>query len=170
MTKERDASPTLDGIDRRLLDALQRDCKRSLAELGEAVGLSAPSVLERVRKLEESGLVRGYHAQLDARRLGLDIGAFIGVAMDHPRHIAAFEKHIAAMGEVLECHHMTGRHTLLLKVRTVNTATLHDLIQRLRELPGVAGTETMIVLATQMERTAVPIPAVDEKPTRRRTR
>lgn len=170
MTKDRDGQLALDAIDRTLLDALQNDCKQSLAELGAQVELSAPSVLERVRKLEEAGLVRGYHAHLDGRKLGLDIGAFIGVGIDHPKRIGAFEKEIAEIPDVLECHHVTGRHTLLLKVRTQNTESLHALIQRLRELPGVARTETMIVLATQMERTTVPIPASEEKPSRRRSR
>jgi Lrp/AsnC family leucine-responsive transcriptional regulator len=168
VSKERTTDLVLDAIDRTLLDAVQNDCKQSLAELGAQVGLSAPSVLERMRKLEEAGLVRGYHAHLDARRVGLDIGAFIGVGIDHPRRIAAFEKEIAQIPEVLECHHVTGRHTLLLKVRTENTESLHRLIQQLRELQGVARTETMIVLATQMERTTVPIPAVEERPRRRR--
>ena len=168
MTRDRDEPRDLDTTDRSLLAAIQEDCKQSLAELGQLVGLSAPSVLERMRKLEEAGLVRGYHAHLDARRIGLDIGAFIGVGIDHPKRIAAFEKELAQIPDVLECHHVTGRHTLMLKVRTENTESLHKLIQQLRELPGVARTETMIVLATQMERTTLPIPAVDEKPAKRR--
>ncbi len=73
------------------------------------------------------------------------------------------------MPEVLESHHVTGRHTLMLKVRTQNTASLHRLIQALREMPGVARTETMIVLATQMERTELPIPALAEQ-TKKRSR
>lgn len=168
MTRDGKEDPRLDAADRTLLDAIQNDCKQSLAELGAQVGLSAPSVLERMRKLEEAGLVRGYHAHLDARRLGLDIGAFIGVGIDHPKRIAAFEKELAQIPDVLECHHVTGRHTLMLKVRTENTESLHRLIQQLRELPGVARTETMIVLATQMERTTLPIPAVADSPRRRK--
>lgn len=148
----------LDDVDRALLVALQADCKRSLAELGVAVGLSAPSVLERVRRLEEQGTVRGYHAQVDARKVGLDLGAFIGVGIDHPRAIPKFEAKVAHMPEVLECHHVTGRHTLMLKVRTENTESLASLIGKVRELPGVARTETMVVLATQVERVEVPVP------------
>lgn len=166
--RERTADAAIDAIDRALLDAIQNDCKQSLAELGARVGLSAPSVLERMRKLEEAGIVRGYHARLDARRLGLDIGAFIGVGIDHPRRIAAFEKELERLPDVLECHHVTGRHTLMLKVRTRNTESLHRLIQELRELPGVARTETMVVLATQLERANLPIPEVEEAPRRRR--
>ena len=157
----------LDAIDRLLLDAIQHDAAQSLAELGAQAGLSATAVLERVRKLEEAGIVIGRYAHLDATKIGLDICAFIGVGIDHPKRIAAFEKAIASMPEVLESHHVTGRHTLMLKVRTQNTASLHRLIQALREMPGVARTETMIVLATQMERTELPIPTLAEQPKKR---
>src|SRR5215472_9762729 len=97
----------LDAIDRKLLAALQDDCRQSLASLGEKVDLSAPSVLERVRKLERSGVLRGYHAILDPRLAGLDISAFIGVGMDHPSQNATFEKAAAGIAAVLECHHVT---------------------------------------------------------------
>ena len=148
---------SLDAVDRSLLRALQDDCKRSLAELGAEVELSPPAVLERVRKLEEAGIVTGYHATLEPRKLGFDIGAFIGVGIDHPRSIDKFEAAILALPEVLESHHVTGRHTLLLKIRTANTESLHKLISAIRALPGVARTETMIVLATQHERQRIPI-------------
>lgn len=164
--------PNLDAIDRALLEALQEDCKQALAKLGERVGLSAPSVLERVRKLEQSGLVTGYHASVDPRLAGLDVGAFIGVGIDHPRSIPAFEEAVLAMPEILECHHVTGRHTLMIKVRTASTASLHKLISALRELPGVARTETMVVLETQLERQTIPLPVPEEEvaPRRRRGR
>lgn len=148
----------LDETDRALLVALQDDCKRSLAELGLAVGLSAPSVLERVRRLEEQGVVRGYHAQVDAKKVGLDVGAFIGVGIAHPRQIAKFEARVAKMPEVIECHHVTGRHTLMLKLRTTNTDALAALIGQIRELPGVERTETMVVLATQFEHARIAVP------------
>ncbi|MDQ3031505.1 MAG: Lrp/AsnC family transcriptional regulator [Myxococcota bacterium] len=162
----------LDAIDRALLDALQDDCKQPLAKLGERVGLSAPSVLERVRKLEQAGLVTGYHAVVDPRLLGLDVGAFIGIGIDHPRSITRFEEAVVAMPEVLECHHVTGRHTLMIKVRTSNTESLHRLISALRELPGVARTDTMVVLETQLERQrlVLPEPGESEPQPRRRAR
>lgn len=152
----------LDEVDRLLLEALQDDCKQPLAKLGELVGLSPPAVLERVRKLETAGVVLAYRAVVDPRALGLDIGGFIGVGIDHPRSIRAFEQSVLAMPEVLECHHVTGRHTLMLKVRTEDTASLHDLISKIRELPGVARTESMIVLETQVERQRVTPPEADE--------
>lgn len=160
----------MDGIDRALVGLLMEDCKQSLAALGEKVHLSPPSVLERVRKLEEAGVIRGYHAEVSPKAVGLDIGSFIGVGIDHPRSIPSFEKHIEAMPEVLECHHVTGRHTLMLKVRTADTESLHKLISHLRELPGVARTETMVVLATQIERSLLALPEIEEPAPRRRVR
>lgn len=160
----------LDSIDRALVGHLMDDCKQSLASLGEKVHLSPPSVLERVRKLEEAGVLRGYHAEVSPKAVGLDIGCFIGVGIDHPRSIPGFEQLIAGMPEVLECHHVTGRHTLMLKIRTADTDSLHHLISELRGLPGVARTETMVVLATQIERSRLPLPQVEEAAPRRRPR
>jgi Lrp/AsnC family transcriptional regulator, leucine-responsive regulatory protein len=142
----------LDEIDFGILSILQENCRVSLAKIGEQVGLSSPSVIERVKKLEDNGVIRGYHAQLDARRLGVDITAFIGVYVSHPRLIDRFEDAVRAMEDVLECHHVTGEYTLLLKVKTNNTSSLEALISRLRSIDGVEKTETMVVLSTNMER------------------
>jgi Lrp/AsnC family transcriptional regulator, leucine-responsive regulatory protein len=148
----------LDDIDRLLLDELQTDCKRSLKEIGVSVGLTAPSVMERVRKLENAGIIRGYHALLDARKVGLDISAFIGVSISDPRLLSAFEVWVDSIAQVLECHHVTGRHTLLLKVKTRNTEDLEHLISRIRSMKGVASTETMVVLSTHTERVEIALP------------
>jgi len=149
----------IDGIDRQLLEALQKDSKRSLKEIGAAVGLTAPSVMERVRKLENAGIIRGYHALLDARKVGLDISAFIGVSISDPRLLLAFEDWVDSIPQVLECHHVTGGHTLLLKVKTRNTADLEKLISRIRSMQGVASTETMVVLSTHTERVEIALPS-----------
>jgi Lrp/AsnC family leucine-responsive transcriptional regulator len=141
-----------DDVDMQILGLLQKDCKMPLAKIGATVGLSAPSVIERIRKLEYGGVIIGYHARLDARRVGLDVTAFIGVAISHPRLIAEFETEVAKLADVLECHHVTGAYTLLLKVKTATTATLEQLISRVRSIDGVARTETMVVLSTHTER------------------
>ena len=84
----------LDSLDRHILSLLQENCKLPLNKIGERVGLSAPSVVERIKKLEENGVICGYTAVLDARRLGKDITAFIGVSINHPKLIRTFEKEI----------------------------------------------------------------------------
>ena len=161
--------PELDATDLRILDLLQENCKRPLAAIGEKVGLSAPAVMERVHKLEEAGVVLGYVALLDARLLGMDVTAFIGVSVTHPRMIGAFEREVTHIDSVLECHHVTGAHTLLLKVRTENTETLEELIDRIRSVEGVTRTETNVVLSTQSERPRIPLD-LEEPGARRKQR
>ena len=141
----------LDAIDRHILAVLQENCKLPLVKIGERVGLSAPSVNERIRKLEESGVIRGYTAILDARTLGKDITAFIGVFIDHPKAINQFERAIDKVEAVQECHHVTGQHTFLLKVKANNTSSLEELISKIRSIEGVARTETSVVLSTYTE-------------------
>jgi Lrp/AsnC family leucine-responsive transcriptional regulator len=154
----------LDEIDRRILVLLEADCKTPLAKIGEKVGLSAPSVVDRVRKLEAEGFITGYHAHLDARRLGMDITAFIGVSVSHTKGIAVFEQQLEHLPAVLECHHVTGGYTLLLKVKTRDTQSLEDLIRTLRSIEGVERTETSVVLSTKVEKTEVAGAALDTPP------
>ena len=158
----------LDRIDIQILASLQEHCKTPLAKIGQQVGLSAPAVIERIKKLEEGGVIVGYTALLDARKLGCDIAAFIGVLVSHPSSIADVEEHIGNRPEVLECHHVTGAYTLLLKVRAVDTSALKALISHLRAVDGVARTETMVVLSTHSEHQLMVQPEAGS--TRRRPR
>ena len=146
-----------DAIDFQIISVLQEHGRIPLAKLAEQVGLSAPSVIERVKKLEDGGFITGYHASVDARKLGKDVAAFIGVSIGHPRTIGRFEQTIALLSEVLECHHITGEHTVLLKVKTINTASLERLIRTIRLIDGVTRTETMVVLSTHTERTQISV-------------
>jgi Lrp/AsnC family leucine-responsive transcriptional regulator len=158
----------LDQIDIRILALLQKHCKMPLAKIGQRVGLSAPAVIERIKKLEENGVIIGYAATLDARKLGCDITAFIGVLTSSPRGISDVEQKIEQRADVLECHHVTGSYTLLLKVRTADTTTLEELISHLRSIDGVARTETTVVLSTHTERPLLLAP--DAPPAKRRPR
>jgi Lrp/AsnC family leucine-responsive transcriptional regulator len=153
--------PGVDATDGAILELLQENCKQPLAAIGEKVGLSAPAVVERIHKLEEAGVIRGYAAHLDARKLGRDVTAFIGVSTGHPDAIRGVESAMAAVDEVLECHHVTGAHTLMLKVKTRNTESLERLIETVRSLTGVSRTETMVVLSTHTERTRIALQTDD---------
>ncbi len=158
----------MDTIDYRILDLLQRDSRTTQADIAEAVGLSQPSVAERVRKLEVSGAVAAWVAILDPRRMGNDVRAFIGVRIAHPRYHDGFAKRIQGLPEVLECYRVAGNDTYLLKVVTRTTESLDKLISgTLRRLPGVTRTQTTIALATVKEGTAVPLP-IDDAPAPRR--
>jgi Lrp/AsnC family leucine-responsive transcriptional regulator len=146
----------MDAIDLEILMALQRDGRITFADLAQRVGLSPPAVAERVRKLEERGIIQGYTAVLNAKRLKLDITAFISVSVSHPRHDPPFVEEISRWGEVLECHHVLGADDYLLKIKVNDTSALEDLIMaRLRMLEGVTQTRTTIVLSTVKEGTAL---------------
>lgn len=159
--------PELDSIDLAILDQLQDNCKLPLAEIGNRVGLGASAVMERIHKLEGAKVIRGYTALLDARALGRDVAAFIGVTAGSPRAISALAREIEGLRDVLECHHVTGEYTLLLKAKTRSTGTLEHLIDAIREMDGVTGTETMVVLSTQTERVRLPLEVPDLPETHR---
>jgi Lrp/AsnC family leucine-responsive transcriptional regulator len=160
----------LDATDFRILELLQHNCKLSWGKVGEEVGLSAPSVLERVKKLEEGGVIRSYQAILDGRVLGLDVTAFIGVLIAQPTSIQAVEEQVTALPDVMECHHVTGDYTLLVKLKTQNTQSLEELIRQIRQIEGVARTVTMVVLSTHTERVQIHLPDPEPTPLRRQRR
>ncbi len=141
----------LDPTDFEILALLQDHCKTPLAKIGDQVGLSAPAVIERIKKLEEGGVITGYCATLDAPKLGRGITAFIGVMVDRPVAIEEIEEQIDDCPDILECHHVTGAYTLLLKVKTESTQSLEQVIAQLRALEGVNRTETLVVLSTHRE-------------------
>jgi Lrp/AsnC family transcriptional regulator, leucine-responsive regulatory protein len=143
---------TFDSIDYKLLEILQKNARITQLELAAEVGLSQPAVAERMRKLEQEGVIIAYSAHVDARKLGRDITAFIGVGISHPKFNKAFAKRIFALPEVLECHHVTGQDSYLLKVKIENTEELDELLTvKLRTIPGVTRTQTTIVLSSVKE-------------------
>jgi Lrp/AsnC family leucine-responsive transcriptional regulator len=159
----------IDPIDYQILDLLQRDARTTQVQIAEAVGLSQPSVADRVRKLEQGGAVLGYVARLDARQMGNDVRAFVGVRISHPRHHEGFTRRIQQVPDVLECHRVAGLDSYLLKVISRNTASLDELVsETLRRIPGVTRTTTTIVLATVKETTVIPLQEELAAPRRRK--
>lgn len=146
----------MDDIDQSLLDLLQRNGRATQLELSREVGLSQPAVAERIKKLEERGVILGYAARVDAAQLGLDITAFVGVGIDHPKHFDGFLRRVKGLKEVLECHRVAGADSYLLKIKTRNTRTLDRLlVEVLRTIPGVTRTCTTIVLTSIKEQTHI---------------
>jgi Lrp/AsnC family transcriptional regulator, leucine-responsive regulatory protein len=156
---------TIDPIDYKLIELLQRNARMTQSEMASAVGLSQPAIAERLRKLEQEGIITGYVARIDGRKLGKDITAFIGVGIEHPKHNAQFAEKILRIPDVLECHHVTGSDSYLLKVVTENTGTLDRLIsERLRIIPGVTRTHTTIVMSSVKESTHIKPTVEDDLP------
>lgn len=146
---------TLDEIDYKLLELLQQNARMSQHDLSEAVGLSSPATGERLRKLEERGVIRGFTAILEPKLLGRDVTAFIAVASDSSRYYPEFVARARKHPEILECHAITGQGSHLLKVRTGDTSTLERLLSEIQSWPGVHGTTTSIVLSAVKETTAL---------------
>ncbi|BDE08043.1 AsnC family transcriptional regulator [Vulcanimicrobium alpinum] len=152
--------PELDRIDLRLLEALQRNARSTYAELGALVGLKPPAVHDRVKRLENRGFVRSYAAQLDPRRVGYELTAFVGAYCAPDLDYDAFTAAIQTFPEVLEIHSVAGDETYVLKVVTRSTGHLDDFLTRLKRVPGVARTRTTIVLSTPFERGGLPVEAL----------
>ena len=142
----------LDELDARLLDALQGNARSTYAELGALVGLSAPAAHERVKRLEGRGFVRRYAAQLDAKRVGLGLVAFISCYTTQDCDYAAFTEALGSIPEIVEVHSVAGEESFLCKVMTRSTDHLDDLLTRLKTMSGMARTRTTIVLSTPFER------------------
>lgn len=151
----------LDDIDLQLLDVLQEHGRISQHDLALHVGLSSPAVGERVRKLEERGIIRHFTVLLDPKQLGRDVTAFIAVAVSGSRYFPEFLERAQTHPEILECHSVTGQGSHLLKVRTASTSTLERLLAEIQAWPGVQSTTTSVVLSTLKEtlRLAVQPPA-----------
>lgn len=140
-----------DATDIKILSILQSHGRRHLAEIAKEVDLSPPAVMERVKKLESRRIIMGYHALLDAKKVGKDITAFIGVSISHQRYIEGFSPHVVAHEDVLECHHVTGEESFILKAKTANTASLERLLAEIHSMEGVTRTVTKVVLSTSKE-------------------
>ena len=142
----------LDSIDYKLIELLQQNARMTQLDMAAAVGLSQPAVAERMRKLEQEGVITGYAARVDRRKLAKDICAFIGVRIEHPKYNVGFAKRILELPDVLECHRITGPDSYLLKVVTEDTQSLDLLISDLlRKIPGVTRTLTTVVTSSIKE-------------------
>ena len=156
-------SQSIDSKDRKILAWVQRDGKLPQAEIAKRVGLSAAAVNERLKKLENAGVIRRYVALLDPQAVGASVTAFVEVFIEHPRYEAAFIAKARAMDEVQEVHHITGEFSLLLKLRVAGMEALQQLlIHHLNALEGVRQTRTVIALSTSKEETYVPTDAEGE--------
>ena len=148
----------LDHVDRRILDILQRDARTSNAEIARQVGLTSSAIFQRVRKLEESGVIRGYTTILDPPRLGYGLVAFIMVRTGENVRTRDTIEPLLLIPEVQEIHRVIGEDCFLVKVRVADTAALaHLLDERIQPIPSVASTRTTIVLQTARESLNLPI-------------
>ncbi len=155
----------MDSTDSFLLTRLQENGRESWARLGEQAGLTGPAIAERVRRLEDEGVIAGYRAIVNPESVGVSLTAFVAVSLEGADHRAAFLQRIDAMPEVQECHHVTGDDDYLLKVRCRSTLELDRILSRdLKGVRGVTRTRTTIVLRTAKESQRVSVAPTVEAP------
>jgi Lrp/AsnC family leucine-responsive transcriptional regulator len=153
----------LDRYDRQILEILQQDGRISNQDLADRIGLSPSPCLRRVRTLEEAGLITGYRALLDAKKLGLSLMALIGISMDQhtPERFANLESAIAEIPEILECLLITGQQSdYQLKVVVRDMDAYQDLLlNKITRIQGVTGVHTSFVLRKVVDRSNLPVAA-----------
>jgi len=147
----------LDNLDIQILKTLQINGRTKRNELAEQVGLSVPSVSDRLKKLEDNKIIEGYFTKVNKQAFGLDIMAFILVIMDSSKHYKDLIKHVDKHQSILECHSVLGEGSHLLKVLVKNTEALEKLLSEIQTWNGVTGTKTTYVLSTVKETTAINI-------------
>jgi Lrp/AsnC family leucine-responsive transcriptional regulator len=148
-----------DTTDVRLLDILQRDGRRSYADMGAEIGISGPSVHERVKKLEGRGIIRGYSAVVDPATVGLGVLAFTWLTQAPGTAATDLTADFAEIPELEECHHIAGEADYLLKIRARDTQHLEAVIKRLQTTRHVFSTETDVVFSSAFERRPLRLPA-----------
>ena len=150
-----------DEIDRHILEILQDNAKTTNAKLSQDVGLSPAPTLERVKKLEQAGVLKSYHAVLDKEKIGLGVTTFVQITLQAHRkqYIDDFVRDIMAIDEVIECHHVTGNGDFLLKITCTDIpAYQRFILEKISEIPSVADINTIMVLSTFKDSKILPIP------------
>ena len=146
-------SVRLDEIDMTILEMLLKDSRTPLSHISKEVGISSPAIRERINKLRQEGIIKGFSTIIDYKKLGLGLTAFIGLIMDDSRCCQddVFTE-LEGIPSVLEAHFTNGEEDILVKIVTENTGTLVELLGQMNAIDGVNRTKTMISLKTPIER------------------
>lgn len=154
----------MDEIDLSILGELMPQGRITWSELAQRVGLSAPGLLDRIRRLEEKRVITSYRAVVDPEALGLTLTAFVAISLEKPSQRAGFLKRVRQLPEVQECHHVSGDDDYLIKLRCLNTRHLDQILNLgLKSHPGVVRARTTIVLGTEKETSDLPLPQSPER-------
>jgi DNA-binding Lrp family transcriptional regulator len=149
----------LDSVDRRIVAELQADGRITNVELARRAGVSAPPCLRRVRRLEELGVIRGYHAETDPHLLGWSISLFALIGLDSQKEsvLSAFEDQVSEWPEVRECHMIRGGGDFLVRLVARDAAHENQLTRRLTECPHVSRVQTLQTIRTSRDLAGVPM-------------
>ena len=141
----------MDALDQKILDRLTRDARCRASAIAGEVNLSVSAVIERIHKLEQSGVIRGYTAVLDQKLLGNDISAWVEIRLEHPRHYDAFAASAGAHPSILSCHYLTGDYDFILHIAVRSSEALEAFHREITGFPGVASAKTHFVLKSVKE-------------------
>jgi Lrp/AsnC family leucine-responsive transcriptional regulator len=148
----------MDAVDRKLIQALRGNGRASYAELGRLVGLSGPSVTDRINRLEQGGVITGYRASVDPVSLGLGVTALIGIQLSDAADHDDVSRRLRDLDEIEDCWFIAGDDSFMLKVRVSDMEGLENVVRRLSGTRGVARTRTTVVLSTKWEYRAADLP------------
>ncbi len=150
----------LDATDRKILEILQRNAKITNAQLSQEIGLSPAPTLERVKKLENSGVIQSYHAKLDSNKIGLGVSTFVMVSLKghNKDNIETFVSRIESIPEIVECHHVTGSGDFILKIVAEDISTYQMLmLETVSNIDIVDNMQSMVILSTFKDSKVMPL-------------
>lgn len=147
----------IDDLDIKILNLLQNKARIKRNELAEAVGLTIPSVSDRLSKLEEKGVIEGYYTRINKKAFGYDIMVYIHVIMESSKHYKSLIQHVDKLPQILECHSVLGEGSHVLKAIAKNTEALEKLLGEIQSWPGVSATKTTFILSTIKDTTVIDI-------------
>jgi Lrp/AsnC family leucine-responsive transcriptional regulator len=138
----------IDGFDRSILNFLQSDARIAASHIADELKISIPTVTERIKKLMEAGVIKGFHASIDPKMLGLDISAIITIISESSEHYKEVIKLAKETSEVIQCFSTTGKVSHTLIVIANNSQALEELLRKIQSWPGVSRTETQVILSS----------------------
>lgn len=138
----------MDKIDLNILKCLKENSRQTASMISQTINLSVSAVIERIRKMEQKGMIQRYTVILDEKQLGNDLTVFISIRLEHPKYGEAFAKEIALHPNVAECYYIAGDVDYLLKVVTNSSHSLETVHQDIKQMAGVSWTKTLYVLST----------------------
>ena len=138
----------IDDLDRKILDFLQKDGRMAASHIADELDISIPTVTDRIKKLSESGVIKGFQVTLDPKLLGLDVSAIITVISESSEHYKEVIQAARNTPEVVQCYSTTGKgsHTLIIVAK--NSQALEELLRKIQNWPGVSRTETQVILSS----------------------
>ena len=138
----------MDSIDKQIIRLLQKNARSSISEISAQVNLSIPATSDRIRKIESAGIITQYTAIVNPSAVNRKLTALMFISLEKPRFSDQFVSFVNTQDEILECHYLTGDFDYLMKIVTESTETLEALLRRVKSIPGVQKTQTIVTLCT----------------------